>query len=498
MVSTQQQQAAALLLERRKARRDLVSWAQVCGFEPALHHRLILTELENVVEGRTKNLMIMTPPGSAKSTYASVLFPPWFLCRKPNSTILACSYAYQLIEQFGRKCRNLIAQRAKWLGYDLRVDSKAAGEWEVTNGGRYFCAGTNAGIAGHRADLAVIDDPIGSDADAFSKNYRENQWSWYWNDFWPRLKPEASQILICNRRHFDDLPGRLLAKEPEKWKVIKLPFFAEEGDVLGRPLGARLWPEWFTEAMEAIIREHPNLSGLYQQNPLPETGEFFKREWIDPYLYDADELPKDGELRFYVGSDHAVSQDQAQDRSCFVPVGVDNRDVLWVMPDVFWKRCDTGEAVDAMLGMMKRRRPLCWWAGRDQITGAIGPFLTKRMQEERVYTYIEEVSHVNKRKRERAQSIQGRLKMGMVRLPRYAPWFSEAMNELLTFDMGVHDDFVDALSEVGRGLARMVAPPTDKVERVWNPVGMDTMSMKWLKKQDAESKQREAALRSGY
>ena len=256
---------------RRNARRSMAAWSELNGFVPAKHHHLIISELEAVTRGDCKRLMMLVPPGSAKSTYSSVLFPPWYLAQKADATILACSYAKDLAMTFGRRCRNLVDLHSPILKYELKSDTKAADEWETSNGGRYFCSGVGSGIAGHRADLAFIDDYLGSQEDADSKTIRDKHWLWYWNDFWPRLKPEAAQVIIANRRHEDDLVGRLMQSEGARWKVIRLPMLAEADDPLGRSPGERLWPEWFTDEMVTTARRVPRTwAGLYQQRPAPE------------------------------------------------------------------------------------------------------------------------------------------------------------------------------------------------------------------------------------
>src|SRR5437773_1808905 len=218
----------------------------------------------------------MLPPGSGKSQNSSVIFPPWALQRKPGTTFLACSYAADLIESFSRECRNAIAVHHKTHGYDLRADSRAVQEWHCTNGSGYRCAGGGAGIAGRRADFGLIDDFLGSEEDADSKLIRDKQFNWYQADFWPRLKPNAAQIIVANRRNEDDLIGRILEKESEKWEVLRVPFFAEENDVLSRPLGERLWKSWFTESMAESVKQLPPRiqAGLYQQRPSPEEGNY--------------------------------------------------------------------------------------------------------------------------------------------------------------------------------------------------------------------------------
>jgi hypothetical protein len=81
--------AAQELLSRRHARASVERYIAdlELGFLPALHHRLIPRELEAVERGDTSRLMINLPPGAAKSTYASMLFPAWYLGRNPTHSV---------------------------------------------------------------------------------------------------------------------------------------------------------------------------------------------------------------------------------------------------------------------------------------------------------------------------------------------------------------------------------------------------------------------------
>lgn len=460
-------------------------WSRDNGFEPALHHQLIINELTQAANGGV-NLIICTPPGSAKSTYTSVLFPPWFLAQAPNRTILACSYAKDLITGFGRRCRNLIELKGQTLGYQLSSDSRAADEWTTTNGGRFFCAGVNAGIAGHRADLAFIDDPIGSEEDAQSDTFREKLWSWYVNDFVPRLKPNASRIIIANRRHEDDLVGRLLEREPEQWKVIKLKRVAEANDILGRKVGERLWPEYFTQPMTDEAMRNPRASGLQQQEPSPVDGDFFKLENLVEY-YKLSDLPAN--LNNYCASDHACSEDERNDPSCLGPFGVDENRDIWFYPDAFWEHADTLRVCRNMLSIGAKYEPIFWWAGKDHITKSIGPFLRNLMQDEQTYFTLIELND-SRNKMAKAQAIQAMTAAKKVHFPAFAPWWARARHELLSFPNGKHDDFVDMIANAGRGLQSMVRsspPPPPANESREAPA----LTMKWLKESAARTAQQE-------
>lgn len=474
----QSQSDSGRQLTRRLVRNSLEAWARFVlrhkDERPAAHHRLILSVLQRITaqplraDGRPHKIILLMPPGAAKSTYTSVCFPPWYLNINPKHLVLACSYSYTLIEDFGRQCRDLVEVNGEVLGMALSKSVAASGDWRNTEGGGYFCAGVGAGIAGHRADVAFIDDYLGNEQDADSQRTRDNVYNWYRKDFVPRLKPHASRIIIANRRHEDDLVGRLLAKESGEWEVISLPMLAEDNDPLGRKRGERLWPEWFTEEQVREARlDSRTWAGLYQQRPAPEEGNYFRKDTI--VRYRVQELPSD--LRVYVGSDFAVRRGEDSDRFCFLPAGVDTNGRLWILPDWYWVRTDTGTAVEEMLSLAKRRSPICWWAGRENITGAIAPFLYKRMQETNTYISIEELSE-SKDKEAKAQSIKARMAAKMVMFPD-VPGMDEAEHELLTFPGGLHDDFVDALAKLGQGLAKMtpaqVTPSNKSLDEILNP-----------------------------
>lgn len=479
--------AAKTLLDRRRLRGNLVDWVKHCGFEPALHHRFILQKLQDASMGIGKRkLMIFLPPGAAKSTYASKLFPPWFLCARPSSAIIAASHSKDLANAFGRACRNFIASNDNVLGYSLARDSKAADEWETNNGASFYGVGVGGHPAGRRADLLLIDDPLGSKEDAYSSTIRQSQWDWLEFDIRPRCKPNAVEVLIQTRWHVDDLAGRLLAAEGDQWEVIKIPMEARENDPLGRAVSDRLWPEYFTEEMVVGAKKNPKVwSSLYQQEPTPESGDFFQASWLREYKME--DLPTN--LKIYAASDHAISLRQDADRTCLGCVGVDDRDNIYVLPDIWWKRGTASEQVEAMITMCQRRKPLVWWAERGHISKSLGPFLREQMEERRVYFYINEVTPTRE-KTSRAQSIAGRCAMGKVFFPSDAHWWPDAKLELLSFPAGTHDDFVDWLAHIGMGLDRMTPaerPTQSLVERIFDRTDL---TFQWMKDSSAKKQQK--------
>ena len=207
--------------------------------------------------------------------YFATEIPPWLLASSTSCNILAASHTTELAEKWGRRIRNLISEHSATLGISLAADSQAAGRWALTNGAEYYAAGVGTGIAGFRAKLGLIDDPIRSRQDADSELIRDRIWDWYISDFKTRLVPHAAEILIQTRWHEADLAGRAL--NHENWRVISLPALAEPGDPLGRGLGEPLWCDddyGYGGQLVELSTKTParTWSALYQQRPCPGRG----------------------------------------------------------------------------------------------------------------------------------------------------------------------------------------------------------------------------------
>lgn len=412
----------------------------------------MMAELEAVERGDVPRLMLLLPPGSAKSTYASVLFPPWFLGRNEQSAILGVSNTTDLAERFSRRVRNLVASREfrnVFPGNGLSEDSAAAGNWETLRGGEFFAAGMGSAIAGRRADLGLIDDPIKTRQEADSERVRQTHWDWYVNDFLTRLKPGGRQVVILTHWHADDLAGRILEREAHKWRVVKIPMLARANDPLGRAYNERLWPEWFTaEMIETAQADSRSFSALYQQEPVPDEGDYFRREDFKEY----ETVPAN--LHIYGASDYAVTEGAGD----YTEHGVFGLDAYGNPYILDWWRGQTPSNVwiESKCDLIRQWKPLVWFGEAGPIRRAIEPYLLKRMEERKAYCRIEWLPSITD-KEIRARSIQAMIAVKGLFWPKNAPWRHDVERQLLQFPAGKYDDAVDVFSLFGRGLEH-VAP----------------------------------------
>jgi predicted phage terminase large subunit-like protein len=473
-----------LLLKRKRAilmaRAELVPFTELMMSHPDApedpdrtlydaqrFHRVIGAALEEVESGAYRRLMINLGPRFGKTTLASAMFPAWYIGKHPERSIIVATYNQHYSWDLGRKIRDIIQlpQYAQVFP-DLKIKMRAAAvdRLETVQGGVIFMVGRGSSITGRGGDVILLDDPIKDRKEADSQTIRDSLWTWYTQVLRSRLMTKAGAIVIIQTRWTeDDLVGRLIdpmspyyaIEEARLWRKIDLPAIAEEGDILGRAPGEALWPARFDEKYleEVRITDPRGFAALYQGRPAPKEGAFFRAEDLVPY-HAMSKMPHKDSMRFYASCDLAVSLDQKADKTCLMVVGVDERDHLWIMPDLVWARLDSVQAIESMVALMGKYRPQMWWGEKGQIDRSLGPFLRKRMNERRVYCALDQINPTQD-KQQRAQAIQARSAMGMVHFPAFARWWPEAHDQLLKFPHGTRDDFVDALALIGLGLSKM-------------------------------------------
>jgi predicted phage terminase large subunit-like protein len=449
------------LLARRQASESLTRFISILelGFVPASHHKLLIEHLEAIERGDIDRLMVWMPPGSAKSTYASVLFPPWFMGRNPEMPIMGISNTTDLAVVFSRRARNIVSspEFKNVFGFGCSEDTKAADFWMNERGGSFFAAGMSTAIPGRRALLGLIDDPVKGREEADNPKNLDKQWNWYLNDFYPRLLPKARQIIIQTRWAEADLSGRVLEREASRWSVLKLPMEARESDPLGRAYGERLWPEWFTDEMVQTAKmDNRAWNALYQQDPAPEDGDYFKREFFNEYH----QAP--ASMHYYGASDYAVTEGGGDftEHGIF---GLDYNGDLYLLD--WWRQQSASNVwIEKQCDLIAQYSPLIWFGESGPIKKAIEPFLKRRMQERQAPCRLEWLPSIAD-KVVRARAFQARAAMGNVYLPKHAQWLPDLMSQLMRFPAGKYDDGVDVCSLIGRGLEHARPPMMPKPKK---------------------------------
>lgn len=409
--------------------------------QPARHHRLLITHLEDVAGGRCDRLMVHMPPGSAKSTYGSVLFPAYFFSRHPGRQIIATAHTASLANYFGRYVRNTVVEHGDLLGLSIAKESRASAQFSLRDGGEYFASGVRGPITGRRADLILIDDPIKSWAEAESQVSRDALYDWYRAELSARLKPNGSIVLIMTRWHQDDLSGRLMRSEAA-WRCLTLPALAMADDPLGRTLGEALWPELQDE--DAIFRRRQEVgerafTAMYQQDPRPTDSTLFNTNKVKIVA----EIPALARtIRAWDLAATAAATGNNPDYTVGLKLGVTDDSLMFVL-DIIRFRASPAEVEAKILatarvdgtGTIIALAQDPGQAGKAQIA-----MLSIKLDGFKVATSPETGGKIT-----RAMPAATRMDSGNIMLLA-APWNDNFLAELSAFPESSKDDQVDALS----------------------------------------------------
>jgi predicted phage terminase large subunit-like protein len=396
-----------------------------------------------VERGEVDRLQLLLPPRHGKSELASRRFPAWYLGRHPDRQFISVSANADLAIDFGRDVRNIISSQeyAQLFDTTLAPDSAAKGKWHTNEGGVYIATGIGGQILGRGAHVMLIDDPFASMKEALSELERKNVYDWYTGTAYNRLMPGGAIVLINHRMHEEDLSGMLLHQQAaggDKWEVVELPAIDDAGHAL--------WPEAYPlDALERIrLNSQPRFwSALFQQKPTPDEGDYFKQEWLRPYITP----PSKETLRIYGASDYAVTSDGG-DYTVHVVVGVDTDRRMYLL-DVWRKQASADVWIEKLCEMSRTWKPIAWGAELGQINASLKPFIEDRMRRTESYCCIQTFPSKHD-KAIRARAIQGRMAIDGLYVPENAPWYSDFRHELLSFPAGKHDDQVDALGLIGQ------------------------------------------------
>lgn len=441
------------------------------------------------------NLMINMPPRHAKSTFATQLFPAYFMGRDPRRHIMSTSYNSTLAVDFGRSVRAYIENPRYTQVFPqmtLNRQTRAADAWRTTENGNYFSIGMDGTTSGRPANLLILDDPIKNRREAESATTRNNAWNFYQSALTTRLQPEIEneppiQIVILTRWHPDDPGGRIQQTEDWKeglWAHINFPAVIEtESEVLRpntmlppddprylkpmesakvskwqrhhkAPKRTALWPERFPlSTLDRIERQNPReFAALYLQNPYIEGGNLIKTEWWR-YYDNTKETPNN----IIIAGDTAFSKKENADYSVFITLAMDDIGDIYIL-DVLRKRLDYPQLREATIKLNNkyRGRGLRSFYLEDRASGQ------SLIQDLRHNAGVNIIPHKpgTSEKVARAHNITPMIESGRVHLPNHAKWLDAFIDECVTFPDGKHDDQVDALVIGLDALSKTPVTPT--------------------------------------
>ena len=454
-----------LLRTRQEAVQNIyayIKWMSTTGLLdlkhiPAAHHRLIIDDLHLMINGEIDKEAFSLPPGSAKSTYISVILPTFLLAKFPTINILCISNSESLAEDFARR-RRAIMRSDEWQMISqtsLAPDAQSLGSMSTKEGGVIYAAGAGSTITGLRADWIIMDDLVKGFEQANSITQLDKIWNWLLSDARSRLKPNGKELIVATRWSALDPIGRVLElteSGAEKWKYIRIPMECDSiDDPLGREIGEQLWKEWFTPKMVNDAKRDPGIwVCLYQQSPLTSSG-----EWLPPeHINLVSQAPK--LLRYVIGVDIALSISDKSDFTVFAVFGIDENKNL-ILVDMYRNQASVDKTSRDLVKWCKQYNPTSVFIDDDNASKVYSRLLWEEARKAGVAIPLRLIPTRNRDKETRAAPLRSYFLQDRISILQ-APWNTELLYELSRFPAVRHDDQVDAMSVVAGELIKLSAP----------------------------------------
>lgn len=418
----------------------------------------VCTHLQAVAEGRIKRLLIAIPPGHAKSLLVSVLFPAWVWTRKPTHSFIAASYALSLSMRDAVRSRELLTSdwytatfRPQWT---LKEDQNLKSAYANTLGGARLSLSVGGAATGFRTDTLIIDDPLKAE-DAYSELKREEARRWKAETMSTRFNDlsTATEIVIMQRLHEDDLAGHLIASG--EWEVLSLPtefdpakrtatsVWTDPRKEDGELLFPQKFPRVVVDGLKRTLGSYA-YSAQHLQSPSPAQGGMLRRVWFSkrwstelgasPMGLSVVPLPVKL-TEWTIAVDCSFKGSEGSDRVAIGVFAKGGQDVYAL--DMAWRNMGFQETCQAILDMKAKWPNVRTVLIEDKANGSAVIEVLKQRIAGIIPVQPEGGKEV------RIAAITPYLEAGNLVLPLSAQWVADFVEEAVSFPKGKHDDAID-------------------------------------------------------
>ncbi|VVS95959.1 phage terminase large subunit [Erythrobacter sp. EC-HK427] len=414
------------------------------------HIDAIIHQLDRLIAGENRKLIVTMPPRHLKSRILSVAWVAWMLGHNPALSFLCISYGQDLADDMATDCLKIMDARWYRRAFPaFSLSSRAVSHLRTRAGGRRMATSVEGKTTGFGADIIVVDDPMKAQ-DLTSPKARASAARWYDDTLSQRLNDQLSGriIVTMQRLHEGDLVG-VLRQRPE-WFELRLPAIAEKDELIpltrGRQYqrreGCALHPA--RQPLSLLLeRKAANpfvFASQLQQNPVPEVGNLIEAGWLK--TWDEATVPH-GQGQVVMSLDTASKDNPFNDYSAFITARIVGKSV-YIM-DVCRKRLQ-------FPGLKAKTIELARTHGVQALLiedAASGQQLVQVLRAEEPCGVPSPIARRPAGdKISRVMGSSAMIEAGRLFLPDEAHWLPEFKTELLGFPAARHDDQVDALSQL--------------------------------------------------
>lgn len=417
---------------------------------------------------------MIAPPGSAKSTYASLVLPLWYLGNHPDRAVLALTSSDTMATQF----HGVVELALRTNATHRVIFPEEAGQPDQARGWSsdglflrgvpssvkdpsYRCAGYGSSVIGSRAHLLILDDPV-TQATSTSPVEMEKVRRVMDGTVLTRLHPEGTAVGIMTRWAEEDTAAHLLS---QGWRLILMPALGDYGWLPDDPDEREpetghgsIWPgKW---SLDWLLAERRRLGSqqwqtIWQGNPIAVgVGPFRSAEWFRPLPDGFAELAP--RLVRLTGIDVAWSSKQTADETVALTVGFDPTDPqrrLYILA-LFRRQIDAvddqGTLAEALAEHLIAVRPHAVGVELDpfrqtataQLILALQAQLLGKLPAGCAVTGVPVATD----KVTRARPVAAHGEAGLLHVDKGSGAWQRAEPQFLGFPQAAHDDCVDAAS----------------------------------------------------
>lgn len=428
--------------------------------------------LEGQFNSQNKNLLVLMPRGTFKSSVVTIGFTLQFILNEPNARILIDSETHSKSKAFLMEIKGHLEKNELYRAYfhsihgvypdgvstrrnkDLlwtNAEVVLACRTKALKEPSIMASGVDKTVTGMHYDLIIMDD-LHSETNVTNKEQIDKVVA-HWKLAYSLLDPGRPLIVIGTRWHFTDLYQEILDNHRDDYNIFIRRAIKDDGTAL--------FPQRLSLVELEKIKQKQgtsHFSNQYMNEPVSSDDATFKREYLDKARIDW-ELVKDQPMNWYVMCDPSF-EGPYSDRAALVVGGMNHlRDVFF--RHIVAQKMNYSRIIEALFDLNNKYQPKIIAVKTVSSAGKSFMYELNNEQKRRgVWLPIRELKD-NKNKEDRIKGLAPLYEFGHAHHIKGASQLLDLEDELLKFPVGKTDDIIDAAASI----LEIATPPNAKTSQ---------------------------------
>lgn len=407
-------------------------------------HQDLAVFLEDVKKNSKRGL-ILIPRGHLKSTEVTVGYSIREIIKNPDIRILISNASLDNAKGFLREIKmhfekgdvlrdvygDFTNLDDKWSESQIIVSKRKKVLKEPT----VQATSIDKSVVSQHYDLIIGDDLV--NREWINTKEQRQKLALYLKDLLDLLEPDGVLLLVGTRWHHSDLYGTLLRDNPELWSLFLRTCWADEEKTIP------LFKKFTADHLRQLRKEKGpyEFSCQYENSPTDDETADFRPEWIRRFeMHELDNV----QTNIFVTIDPAFTTGDLNDYTGIVVNAVTGDD-RWHIMKAYRARLNPTALVEELFSLkrMYGSRLRGFAMEKTAHTIALTPAIEMLEKEHKMRLDITDVAPLRRKKEDRIRALIPKLEQGGI---EFSPYAEDAVEEVLSFPRGVHEDVLDALA----------------------------------------------------